>query len=164
MRQLPIRDRNRILESNSLLFFRNNIPENWTTTVPDADYGVDLIVNIFDGRHPAYDFEVQLKASEKLIEGDFENARLKISTYNYLVGRLHVIMLIKYNEEEKEAYWTFLSKVPKPNQDSTTFTVKIPKTNKLSNIDWDSVHSYIKEIMDYKLCAGEEFRNKIKQK
>lgn len=164
MKKLPIRDRNIILERNSRLFFENNIPENWTHTKPEDDYGVDLIVNIFEGSHPAYDFEVQLKASEKSTEGDFDNATLKISTYNYLVGRLHVIMLIKYNEEEKEAYWTLLSNVLKPNQDNTTFRVKIPKTNTLSNIDWNSVHSYIKEIIDYKLCAGEEFRNKIKQK
>jgi hypothetical protein len=160
---LPIRDRNRILESKSLLFFRNNIPENWTTTVPDDDYGVDLIVNIFEGKHPAYDFEIQLKASENSIVGDFEKATLKLRTYNYLVARLHVIMLVKYCEEEKEGYWILLSNVPKPNQDNNTFTVNIPKTNKLSTIDWSTVKAYIKEIVDYKLCAGEEFRNRIKQ-
>ena len=96
---LPIRDSNKILESKSLLFFRSNIPENWTTTVPDDDYGVDLIVNIFEGRHPAYDFEIQLKASENAKVGVFEKATLKLSTYNYLVARLHVIMFVKYCEQ-----------------------------------------------------------------
>lgn len=164
MLKKPIRDRNRILERNSRVFFENNIPENWILSKPEEDYGVDLVINVFEGQHPAYDFEVQLKSSEKTTNSEFEKAVLKVSTYNYLISRLHVIMLIKYCEEEKEAYWILLSSVPKPNQDRKTFTISIPKSNKISQIDWDSVKAYIKEIVDYKLCAGEEIRKKIRQR
>ena len=160
----PIRDRNRVLERNSRVFFENNIPQNWTLTVPSEDYGVDLIINVFEGKHPAYDFDVQLKASEKSIIGDFEKATLKISTYNYLISRLHVVMLIKYCEEEREGYWILMSDIPKPEQNQKTFTVNISKQNKITEIDWETVKSYIKEVVDYKLCAGEEIRKKIKQR
>lgn len=164
MRKLPIRDRNSILERNSRIFFENNIPENWTLSMPNDDYGVDLIINVFEDRHPAYDFEVQLKASEVKIKGKFEKAILKVSTYNYLLSRLHVVMLVKYNEEEKEAYWILMSSIPAPNQNQKTFTVNIPKSNKLSEMDWESVKSYIKEIVDYKLSAGDQIRKIIRQR
>lgn len=160
----PIRDRNRILERNSRVFFENNMLENWTLTMPAEDYGVDLIINVFEGKHAAYDFDVQLKASEKSIAGEFEKAVLKISTYNYLINRLHVVMLVKYCEEEKEAYWILMSKIPKPNQKQKTFTVNIPKENKISEIDWESVKAYIKEVVDFKLTAGDEIRKRIKQR
>jgi len=160
----PIRDRNRVLERNSRVFFENNIPQNWTLTIPSEDYGVDLIINVFENQHPVYDFDVQLKASEKSVKGDFEKVKLKISTYNYLKSRLHVVMLIKYCEEEQEGYWILMSKIPTPNQNHKTFTINIPKNNKITEIDWETVKSYIKEIVDFKLCAGEEINVKIKQR
>ncbi|SDS37381.1 protein of unknown function [Maribacter dokdonensis] len=164
MLKRPIRDRNRVLERNSRVFFENNIPQNWTLTVPSEDYGVDLIINVFEDQHPAYDFDVQLKASEKSIGGNFEKAILKISTYNYLINRLHVVMLIKYCEEEKEAYWILMSHIPVPNQNQKTFTVNIPKSNKITELDWETVKAYIKEVVDYKLCAGEQIKKIIKQR
>ena len=36
---------------------------------------------------------------------DFETIILKVSTYNYLRNLLTVVMLVKYVEKEKEAYW-----------------------------------------------------------
>ncbi|MGY3794668.1 DUF4365 domain-containing protein [Aquimarina sp. 433] len=164
MNKLPKRDRNKVLERNSVLFFDNCIPNNWTTYKPIEDYGVDLIVNIFEDEHPLYDFEVQLKSSENSINGEFEKARLKVSTYNYLKNRLHIVMLVKYCEEENEAYWTLLCDIIQPNQSQKTFTVSIPKKNKLSNLDWNSVKAYIKDIVDYKLTIDDEIRIKIRQK
>ena len=52
--KLPQRPRQHVLEELSMRFFNLCLPENWTTTKPDNDYGVDLLVNIFDGTNASH--------------------------------------------------------------------------------------------------------------
>ncbi len=77
-----------------------------------------------------------------------------MSTYNYLRGLLTVAMVIKYVESENEAYWIFLREVTPPhNENQITFTVHIPRTNKLSEIDWGATTAIVRQITDLKLGA-----------
>ena len=62
-------------------------------------------------------------------------------------------MLVKYIKSENEGYWLFLSDIEKPNQNNNTFTIKIPKSNKLSNIEWDNIRAHIQEVTDSKLAS-----------
>ena len=55
-------------------------------------------------------------------------------------------MLIKYVEAEKEAYWELLKDIPKPPQEQKTFTVHIPRINRLSNIDWSVIQSHVYNV------------------
>jgi len=68
---------------------------------------------------------------------------------------------------DNEAYWILLKDVPSPNQDNESVTVKIPKENKLSTIDWDAIKDYIQEVTDRKLAAQnthvQEMRNNASQ-
>ncbi len=64
-----------------------------------------------------------------------------------------MVILVKYIEEEKEAYWLLLKDVPEPNQVQDTFTIRIPKTNRLSSIDWNYIQGYVKEVTEEKLAA-----------
>jgi hypothetical protein len=70
-----------------------------------------------------------------------------------LWDKLQVVMLVKYVAEEDEAYWILLANVPQPNQDQETFTVTIPKTNTLSNIEWVHIQEYVRQLTDEKLAA-----------
>jgi hypothetical protein len=62
-------------------------------------------------------------------------------------------MLVKYVAEEDEAYWMLLANVPQPNQEQETFTVNIPKTNTLSNIEWVRIQEHVRQVTDEKLAA-----------
>ena len=150
----PKRPRQHNLEELSKRYFISKLPNNWTTEQPDSDYGVDLRVDIFEGEYATgLELLIQLKASDTSVDEKNEKIKLKTTTYNYLWDKLQVVMLVKYIAEEDEAYWLFLNQVPKPDQDQETFTVNIPKTNKLSNIDWESIKQYIRSVTNEKLAA-----------
>ena len=48
MKKKPIRPDNHIQEGASRHFFEGNLPRGWTSHKPENDYGVDLIVDIFE--------------------------------------------------------------------------------------------------------------------
>jgi len=153
-RQYPQRDNNHELEELSERYVRNALPKNWTCEKPAKDYGVDLKVDIFE-QHNATGLEllIQLKSSQQRSAGITEPIRLRTATYNHLWDKLQVVMLVKYIEEENSAYWLLLSEVPEPKQEQKTFTVHIPKQNRLNDISWDIIHKYIREVTNEKLAV-----------
>ena len=160
-RQFPTRPQAHILEKLSERFLNQHLPDNWTSEKPEVDYGIDLRVDIFEGeKATGLELLIQLKASEKANDGDNETVQLKTKTYNHLSDKLQVVMLVKYVKEENEAYWLLLSNVPEPSQEHETFTVRIPKTNKLSSINWRQIEQYVRQVTDEKLVARRRSRLK----
>jgi hypothetical protein len=154
-RKYPQRHNNHTLEEKSITFFRNYLPENWNYNTIDRDYGQDLNIEIAEGnRYKGLEFIVQLKSSATPnILDEYERQSLKVSTYNYLWDNLRVVLIIKFIESENEAYWTLLKDIPEPNQEQDSFTIKIPRVNKLSELDWNLITDYVKAITHKKLEA-----------
>lgn len=152
--QFPIRSESHQQEEASERFFRDCLPRNWTAEKPAKDYGVDLRVDLFEGNHATgLELLVQLKASEGSTEGESETVRLRVATYNLLWSKLQVAMLVKFIESEKEAYWVLFKDIPSPSQDQETFTVHLPKANRLSAIPWPEIQEYVRGVTDRKLAA-----------
>jgi len=152
--QFPQRTAAHELEEISERYVRNLLPRRWTSEKPQHDYGVDLRVDIYEeGNATGMELLLQLKASTKATEGDVERFRLPVSTYNHLRFKLQVAMVIKYVEEDKEAYWLLLKNVSPPPTKQQTFTVHIPKANRLSTIDWTDIERYVRSVTDKKLAA-----------
>lgn len=152
--KFPIRSESHQQEEASVRFFRDFLPRNWTAEKPVNDYGVDLRVDLFEGNQATgLELLVQLKASEASTEGDSETVRLKVATYNLLWNKLQVAMLVKFIESEGAAYWVLLKDIPSPSQDQETFTVHIPKSNRLSAISWSFIQEYVRSVTDRKLAA-----------
>ncbi len=150
----PQRSEAHQLEELSERFFVRKLPRNWRSDRPGGDYGVDIRVDIFEGDDATgLELLVQLKSSRRASTSDFETIRIRTATYNYLWNKLQIVMLVKYVEPEKEAYWLLLGEVPEPNQDQDSFTVRIPKSNRLSSIDWKIIQDYVREIADGKLAT-----------
>jgi hypothetical protein len=152
----PIRHENHTLEQKSETFFRNQIPQDWVVNRPQHDYGTDFLIGITEDRQlKGLELIVQLKASEKSSgDGDTETIKLKVSTYNYLRKLLTVVMLVKYVEESGEAYWVFLRDIlPPTDQNQKTFTVHIPKNQRLSAIHWGAITAIVRKITNLKLGA-----------
>ncbi len=148
----PQRPHNHVIATLSERFFASALPPNWTLNQPANDYGVDLRVNIFDGQVATpLEFLVQLKSSKESSLRDTETISLRVETYNYLWDMLQVVLLVKYCEDVNEAYWKLLKEVPKPNPAQKTFTIHIPKANRLSTIDWGIVTNHVRHISMGKL-------------
>ena len=66
-------------------------------------------------------------------------------------------MLVKYVENENEAYWVLLRDIAGPNNpNQKTLTVHIPRENRMSDINWDEQIDLIKKITYLKLGAVNE--------
>jgi hypothetical protein len=152
MPTFPQRPRTHTLETESENYFRNKLPVEWTISIPTNDYGQDFIIEIAeDGQLRGLNFIVQLKSSENQSDiADYETIVLQTSTYNYLKNLLNVVLLIKYVSSENEAYWFFLKYVNPPER-VNSFTVRIPRINKLSELDWNDIVDEIRTISTIKL-------------
>lgn len=161
---LPQRPEQHVLETLSRRYFEHHLPRTWTASKPEHDYGIDLIVNIFDGTNASpYELAVQLKASQAETVGDNEKIILKLSTYNHLRRLLPVVLLVKYVAASNEAYYVLLAKIPEPAQKQQSFTVNIPKQNRLSELGWDRIELLVREIVDYKLASGDAIKAAMKE-
>ena len=158
-RAYPIRAETHQLEESSERFFRNSLPRNWSCEKPLNDYGVDLKVDLFDGdRATGLELLVQLKASAAATEGTTEVVRLATATYNYLWDKLQIAMLVKFVQREGEAYWLLFRDIPPPDQSRETFSIHIPKANRLSAIEWPEIQAYVRQVTDAKLAAARRAR------
>jgi hypothetical protein len=158
--KLPQRPETHRLERDSVNFFETSLPRNWDTSAPASDYGVDLVVNIFDGDNASgREFLVQLKASgvsNATTDGKFERITLNVATYNMLQVKLQVVMLVKYVAEEDCAYWQLLSQIDAPEQDNDTMTIRIPRNQILTQINWQQIRRYVEHIQLEKLGRREQ--------
>jgi hypothetical protein len=142
------------LEEASRRFFVQCLPANWASERPANDYGVDLRVDIFEGNAATgLELLIQLKASEQAADGDTESIDLRATTYNMLRGKLQVAMLVKYSRAENEAYWLLLKDAREPQEGRESVTVRIPKVNRLSQIDWRHIQEHVRNVTDAKLAA-----------
>ena len=155
--QYPKRPATHVLEQQSETFFRQHLPQGWTVSKPEKDYGHDLAVEIREGEHmKGLDLIVQLKSSlESNQQNNYERIQLATSTYNYLWDNLRVVLLVKYVQSENESYWILLKDVEAPeNEDQESFTVYIPRTNRISTIDWENnIVAYVRDITLKKITA-----------
>lgn len=158
-RAFPIRSESHQIEEISERFFRDSLPRNWTAEKPGNDYGVDLRVDMFElNQATGLELLVQLKASVEPAAADSETVRLKTTTYNLLWEKLQLAMLVKYVESEKEAYWLLFRDIPAPSQDQETFTIHIPKENRISTIQWPDIQTYVRGVTDTKLAAMRRYK------
>ena len=153
-RTFPRRNDSHQKEEASQRYFQAALPRGWVCEKPGHDYGVDLRVDIFEDEDATgLELLVQLKATDKPTEGDNENVTLKTSTFHYLQDKLQVVMVVKFVEASQEAYWILLKDVPPPNDDHKSFTISIPKANRLSSINWKKIQDHVRKVTDTKLAA-----------
>lgn len=164
-KKYPRRVQNHNLEELSNRFFENCLPDNWYAYSPKNDYGVDLVTDIFeDEKATGLELLIQLKSTLNQAEGKVERQTLRVATYNYLRDKLQVVMIVKYIHIEKEAYFIMLKDIPEPDQNNESFTIHIPKTNKLSTIDWEEIKNHIKDVTERKLAAQQVYVQELRKK
>ena len=148
----PIRHNNHILETESNKFFNRHIPDEWIIDKPEHDYGIDYNINIvINNEVTGLSFSVQLKSKVKDTHTDFATVTLKHSTLSLYNSMLTPVLLVAYVQEEIEAYWCWFNDLDIDlTTQQKTFRIKIPKTNKLSKIDWKTLTKYVQNIFSIK--------------
>ena len=154
-RALPKRPGAHQLEEQSERFFRGHLPMGWTCEKQAHDYGIDLRVEIFeDGDATGLELIVQLKASQRAHRGATEIVRMQTTTYNYLKKNLQLAMLVKFVADTNEAYWILIREIPPPSKRNRTFSVQIPRENRLTAINWQHIRRRVYKISNTKLAAA----------
>jgi len=148
----PKRPVSHVLATKSSKFLEGHIPNDWHYNVPNNDYGIDYQVEIsLNEQVTGLNFSIQLKSTENTEVGNFAKVALKRTTLNYYRVRLEPVMLIIYDADANEAYWSWINDhdidYAKNNK---TFQFSISKTNKLSEINWAEVTGHVQRIFNAK--------------
>lgn len=152
--EFPLRHASHQLESESKQFLRARLPSSWISDEPQNDYGVDMRVQIAEESQIAGKaFVIQLKASATEKAGDSVSVKLKVSTLNYLRSLLEVAILVKYVAAEKEAYWLLLKDVKDAPANQKTLTIRVPRSQRLSEDAWLEIQGYVTQVHYKKLGA-----------
>jgi len=151
----PKRHNNHILETESSKFFNFQVPSEWYIDKPEHDYGIDYIVNIANNNQATgLSFSVQLKSKIKEKNHRFTTITLKHSTLGLFNTKLEPVLLVAYVREEKEAYWCWYNELGFDLTSSQkTYTINIPKANKLRQIDWGAISEYVQNIFSIKMLV-----------
>jgi hypothetical protein len=64
---------------------------------------------------------------------------------------LEVALLVKYVAAENEAYWLLWKDIVPPTADQQTFTVRIPRANRVSRNPWPQIERYVEFVHERKL-------------
>lgn len=151
----PQRHNNHILETESSKFFNFHVPNEWYIDKPEHDYGIDYVVNITtNNQATGLSFSVQLKSKIKEKNNSFTTITLKHSTLGLFNIKLEPVLLVAYVREEKEAYWCWYNELEfNLTSSQKTYTISIPKANKLSQIDWGAISKYVQNIFSFKMLV-----------
>lgn len=153
MMDKPTRHKNHVLETESRKFYENQVPNEWFSDKPEHDYGIDFNTNIvINDQVTGLNFSVQIKSHETESNPNYSIIVLNLSTLRLFNTRLEPILLVSYVRSESEAYWAWYNDLSINLLSSNkTTTVNIPKSNKLSVINWNKVISYVQNIFSIKL-------------
>lgn len=113
-------------------------PASWSITKPESgeDFGMDLLVEVFDRRHPTgWVFEVQVKATnDSFPTKDPYPLSVPTQWLNYALTRPNPVVLVRFFGVDKRALWVWVKEyanlrlaVEKPTWDTQkTVTIHIP--------------------------------------
>ncbi|WP_409149131.1 DUF4365 domain-containing protein [Sphingobacterium sp. BS-2] len=140
------------METESNKFYNKYLPNEWFVDKPEHDYGIDYITHIsINGQVTGLNFSVQLKSKERETNQQHISISIKQSTLGLFNTKLEPVLLVAYVQEDQEAYWYWyndldldLTKIKK------TVRINIPRSNKISQIDWNFIAKYVQDIFSIK--------------
>jgi len=148
LKNLPIRHRNHEIETLSERYFNKLVPVNWVVNKLQLDYGIDLNCEIsIDKRVTGMNFSIQLKGKEKESNKECIKIPIKRTTISRWLNKLEPIMIIVYIVDEDEAFWLwFEDNTVNLTLKNESFTISIPRKNKLSKVNWSDYLEYVEKI------------------
>jgi tetratricopeptide (TPR) repeat protein len=154
----PNRHRNHEIETLSERFFKNCCPVSWVINTFKLDYGTDYNCEITtDKKVTGNNFSVQLKGKETESSSETVKISLDRKNINRWLNKLEPTMIIVFIVDENEAFWIwFENNTVDLTKKNESFTISIPRQNKLSKIDWDFISNYVGSIFSKRHLLYEE--------
>lgn len=148
----PNRPQSHILATKSAKYLERFIPDEWYYNIPGNDYGIDYHVEIvLNEQVTGLNFSGQLKSTEKTDNVDFAKVVLKRTTLNYYKVRLEPVMLIMYDAEVNEAYWSWIAEYDIDlSKENKTYTFSLSKSRKLSEMKGNEVTQHVQHVFNGK--------------
>ena len=156
---MPQRPHSHVQEDNSRKFFTNNMPNQWTLSEQRQDYGVDLVVEIFrDQCATGSTFIVQLKSTDKKFQGEQVSIQIDRKNLNYLKQRVEPAIIVLHVSSENEAFYIWERELQIDwEKEQQSHVINIPKSRKLSEINWNKVEEFVNVVREGKIKVGEQF-------
>lgn len=148
MESFPNRHRNHEIETLSDRFLCNQLPTSWVINKFQIDYGTDYNCEITtENQVTGNNFSIQLKGKETEQNQERIKITLKRANINRWLNRLEPTMIIVFIVDENEAYWKwFEDNTVDLTQKNESFSISIPRQNKLSKLDWDIIAAHIRQV------------------
>ena len=110
---MATRPRSHILEDESKLELKKQLPQEWLVTENSHDYGIDLQVEIFtnDGKTTGDVFWIQLKATDSKKEEDHYKFRLSKDKLFQLASYSIPVFIFRYSSYSKKIYYQSVGKL-----------------------------------------------------
>lgn len=150
MKKYPNRHRNHEIETLSEIFLKNHIPVSWIINAFQIDYGTDYNCEITsENKVIGNNFSIQLKGKETEKNQEMVKIVLKRTNINRWLNRLEPTLIVVYIVDENEAYWKWIKNdTVNLTQNNNSFTISIPRKNKLSNLNWELIAEFVKSIFN----------------
>ncbi len=133
--RMPQRPRTHVQESASRSALQNLIPDEWTISRVENDYGLDERVEIFEGGFAtALGFWVQLKSTDEQELWKALAEPVAISALNYMSAQAEPVLLVRHHAPTDRLYgfWLHRRNVVLRNPDQKTVTLHWQETNHLT--------------------------------
>lgn len=140
---MAIRDDNHQLETESRRKFEALLPISWTFDIPDNDYGIDGIVEVFtDNKTTGKIFNVQLKATSLFDGGSALKLSFSMKALEYYDSLDQPTMIVRYIRETDSFYyiWSNDIVVPLEKQSQETMTIVFENEIKTTEFSFDVEH------------------------
>jgi hypothetical protein len=142
----PRRTREHIIASQSHNYVEKFFIDKGHTVDRPTDYGVDVLVNTFDGEGYAEsgDIRLQLKASDTFkysSDGSYISFTIEVRHYRHWMKEPMPVFLILYDAKKIKAFWLYIQEYfgsgagKKPNKKAKkakSITVRVPVMNEFT--------------------------------
>lgn len=145
---MALRPRQHIVEDESRVFFRQNIPSHWVVRDKPNDYGIDCEVEIFDqsGKSTSLVFWVQLKATDSKSEKVIKKLSLKKEKIKQFSSYQLPVLIVRYSSHHKNQYAKWSRAIPlSGRQNENSYTVQFYESEKWTNKTPEEINCYLSQ-------------------
>ncbi|MHC5796480.1 DUF4365 domain-containing protein [Lacisediminihabitans sp. FW035] len=144
-RAMPRRPKAHVNEEGSKKAFLAQIPDEWTTSKPESDYGVDLVVNTFvAGSATGLQFNVQLKSKESV--GKAANVSVDQSTRNYWQALDSPTLIVLWDAQTSELWHEWAHLVDTYGRKPGAKTATIHFSEKWNSASVDAIQAEVQAV------------------
>ncbi len=166
---MPKRPRSHVAETSSRRAFDQFIPDDWTTSTVENDYGLDTRVEIFEqGFATALGFWVQLKGTDERNLSKALAESFDVTALNYMAAQAEPVLVVRHHGPTGRlfGFWLHRKNVVVKKAEQKTVTLRWTEDDALTDAVVEALHeearrfrvfrSHIDSGLDVRLVLGSD--------